>query len=202
MVATSLSDAFGEPPTPAIYFSYRDRPSRGGELHVRTRPGAESTLGGAVRATFSGLDPAAPVFNVRTLDEHVENNLLLKRIPARLFLVLGPLLLALAAGGIHAVVAYAVSARRTEIGVRLALGATGRRVVGELVADSLGVVSMGAAAGWLLVWIVATRVVGVATDLRAFVVVPAVLLAVAALASFLPARRAAAIDPIETLRRE
>ena len=203
VVATALSDAFGEPPTPAIYFSYRDRPSRSGELHVRTRPGAESTLGGAVRATVSGLDPAAPVFNVRTLDEHVENNLLLKRIPARLFLVLGPLLLALAAGGIHAVVAFAVSARRTEIGVRLALGATGRRVVGELVADSLGVVSMGAAAA-VAAGVDASprRVVGVATDVRAFVVIPALLLAVAALASFLPARRAAAIDPIETLRRE
>ena len=157
MVATALSDAFGEPPTPAMYFSYRDRPARTGELHVRTRPGAEASLGGAVRAALNGLDPAAPVFNVRTLDDHVENNLLLKRIPARLFLVLGPLLLVLAASGIHAVVAYAVSARYTEMGVRLALGATGRRVVGELVAASMAVVAAGAAAGWLVVWIVYTR---------------------------------------------
>jgi predicted permease len=202
VVATSLSDAFGEPPTPAIYFSYRDRPSRSGELHVRTRPGTEATLAGAVRSTVAALDPAAPVFNVRTLDEHVENNLLLKRIPARLFLVLGPLLLALAAGGIHAAVAYAVTARRGEIGVRLALGATGPRVVAEVMASSLSVVAAGAAAGWLLVWIVATRVVGVAADGRAFVAVPALLLAAAALSSWLPARRAAAVDPLETLRRE
>jgi predicted permease len=202
VVATSLSDTFDEPPTPALYFSYRDRPMRSGELHLRTRPGLESTLGGAVRAAIGGLDPAAPVFNLRTLDEHVENNLLLKQIPARLFLVLGPLLLVLAASGIHAVVAYAVSARRTEIGVRLALGATGQRVVGELVSASMTVVVAGAAAGWLVVWILYTRVFGGATDLRAFVAVPLLLLAVAAVSSWLPARRAAAIDPVIALRQD
>ncbi len=185
-----------------MYFSYRDRPWRTGELHVRTRPGAESTVGGPLRATIGALDPASPVFNLRTLDEHVENNLLLKRIPARLFLVLGPLLLLLAAGGIHAVVAYAVSARRTEIGVRLALGATGRRVVGELVSSSLGVVAAGAAAGWLVVWIVATRLFGAPTDLRAFVAVPLAVIGVAAVSSWLPARRAASIDPVAALKHD
>ena len=196
-------------PTPSVsrrrrrsYFSYRDRPSRSGELHVRTRPGAEATVGGPLRATIGALDPASPVFNLRTLDEHVENNLLLKRIPARLFLVLGPLLLLLAAGGIHAVVAYAVSARRTEIGVRLALGATGRRVVGELVSSSLGVVAAGAAAGWLVVWIVATRLFGAPTDVRAFVAVPLTVIAVAAVSSWLPARHAASIDPVAALKHD
>jgi len=202
VVATTISDAYGEPPTPAMYFSYRDRPARSGELHVRTGVGAEASVAGAVRAAMAGLDPASPVFNVRTLDEHVENNLLLRRIPARLFLVLGPLLLVLAASGIHAVVSYAVTARRTEIGVRLALGATGRRVVGEQVASSLAVVVAGAASGWLLVWIVYTQGLGAATDLRAFVAVPALLLAVATLSTWLPARRAAAVDPIEVLRRD
>ena len=127
---------------------------------------------------------------MRTLDEHVENNLLLKRIPARLFLVLGPLLLVLAASGIHAVVAYAVSAAATEIGVRLALGATGRRVVGELVAASIGSSLAGAAAGWLVVWIGYTRVLrrrhrraGVRAWCRCC------CWAVAALSSWRPARR-------------
>ena len=202
VVATSLSDAYGEPPTPAIYFSYRDVPVRGGEVHVRTRPGAEATLAGPLRAAVAALDPASPVFNVRTLDEHVENNLLLKRIPARLFLALGPLLLILAASGIHAAVSYAVSARRHEIGVRLALGATGGRVVGEQVTASLAVVAAGAVSGWLLVWIVYTRGLGGATDLRAFAAVPALLLAVAAVSSWLPSRAAAGVDPVRALRRE
>ena len=116
--------------------------------------------------------------------------------------MLGPLLLLLAASGIHAVVAYAVSARRTEIGVRLALGATGRRVVTELVTANLGVVLAGAAAGWLVVWIVYTRVLGAATDVRAFVVVPALLVAIAVVSSWWPARRAAAIDPVAALRQD
>ncbi|MGE0359526.1 MAG: ABC transporter permease [Vicinamibacterales bacterium] len=201
VVATTISDAYGEPPTPVMYFSYRDRPARGGEFHVRTGVGAEASLAGAVRAAITDLDPASPVFNVRTLDEHVENNLLLKRIPARLFLVLGPLLLVLASSGIHAVVSYAVTSRRTEIGVQLALGATGRRVVWEQVASSLAVVVAGAGSGWLLVWIVYTQGLGAATDLRAFVAVPALLLAVAAWSTWLPARRAAAVDPVEVLRR-
>ncbi|MGD9906638.1 MAG: ABC transporter permease [Vicinamibacterales bacterium] len=202
VVATTLSDAFGEPPTPAMYFSYRDRPAATGEVHVRTAVGAETTLAGAVRAALADLDPAAPVFNVRTLDAHVENNLLLKRIPARLFLVLGPLLLVLAASGIHAVVAHAVTARRTEIGVRLALGASGRRVIGEQVSASLGAVVAGAAAGWLLVWIVVREGLGVAADPRAFLAGPALLLTVAALSAWLPARGAASIDPVEALRRD
>jgi ABC-type lipoprotein release transport system permease subunit len=77
------------------------------------------------------------VFNVRTLSNHIETNLIFRRVPARLFAVLGPLLLVLAAIGIYAVVAYTVSLRRTEIGVRLAPGATTRRLIAQFVGESL-----------------------------------------------------------------
>lgn len=202
VVRTSLSESFGEAPAPCMYFSYRDRPSRAGEMHLRTRPGAEGALAGLVRAALGELDPATPVFNVRTLADHVENNLFLRRIPARLFMGLGPLLLALAAIGIYAVVAFAVASRTADIGVRLALGATARRVVGEVVAHSLSVIGVGAAAGWLCVWIVYARFFGLPTDALSFALVPALLLVVAGVSCWLPARRAAGIDPAIALKRD
>ena len=200
VVKTSLSDAFGEAPSPCVYFSYRDRPARSGEMHLRTRPGAEASLANLVRTELRALDPALPVFNVRTLSDHVDTNLFLRRIPARLFLALGPLLLALAAVGIYAVVTHTVASRASEIGVRLALGATTRRVVSEVVTDSCGVIGLGAAAGWVTVWVVYSRLFGASIDWLAFGAVPALLLAVAFVSSWLPARRAATIDPASALK--
>jgi putative ABC transport system permease protein len=136
------------------------------------------------------------------MTEHVETNLFLRRIPARMFAVLGPLLLALAAVGIYAVVAYSVAQRTTEIGVRLALGATPRRVVRQIILGSLNVVAIGAAVGWFLVWIVNAHINRGPLSLPAFVGVPLVLLTVATLACWIPARRAAATDPMLALRRE
>lgn len=203
VVRNSLYNAFGEPPTSIIYFSYRDTPTRVGEMHVRTRAGDETALALDVRRIVRELDPELPVYNVRTLAEHVETNLFFRRVPARMFSVLGPLLLMLAAIGIYAVVAYSVSKRTAEIGVRLALGATARRVVAQFVGESLSVIGVGALAGWLIAFIVVLDVVpNGSIDVPVFVGVPAVLLLVATLACWLPARRATKVDPMVTLRYE
>lgn len=202
VVRTSMSQAFGEPPTPCLYFSYRDRPSRAGEIHVRTRPGAEGLQAAPIRAAVAALDAGLPLYNVRTLAAHVDTNLLLRRIPARLFLGLGPLLLVLAAVGIYAAVSHTVAARTADIGLRMALGAPAGRVVREVMADGLRVIGLGAAAGWLAVAVVYARLFHAGLDPVAFLAVPAVLLAVAAGASWLPARHAAAVDPAVALNRE
>ncbi len=202
VVRNSLNDSFGEKPTPVMYFSYRDRPSVMGQIHVRTRPGTESLLGPEVERVVRDLDPTLPVYDVRTLTDHVEKNLFLRRIPARMFVVLGPLMLVLAAIGIYAVVSYSVSRRTTEIGVRLALGATARRVVSQIVRETLSVVGIGALAGWLLMFMVALHLLGGVISLPVFAGVPAVLLLVAAIASWLPARRATSLDVMVALRQE
>ena len=202
VVRTTLSESFGEKPAPVIYFSYRDRPSTMGQIHLRTRPGNEALLGPEVERVVRELDPTLPVYDIRTLADHVDKNLFLRRIPARMFVVLGPLMLVLAAIGIYAVVSYSVSRRTTEIGVRLALGATARRVVSQIVRETLSVVGAGAVAGWLVMFMVALHLLGGVISLPVFAGIPAVLLFVAAIASWLPARRATAVDVMVALRQE
>jgi len=202
VVRNSVSDAFGEPAPPVVYLSYRDRPTARGEMHLRTRAGAEVLLAPQVERIVRELDPSLPVYDVRTLGEHVEKNLFLRRIPARMFVVLGPALLFLAAIGIYAVVAYTVSQRTTEIGVRLALGATASRVVAQIVGDSLRVVSAGAIVGWALAVVVNLHLVRGPIYLSVFGGVPLLLLLVATFACWLPARRATTVDPLVALRHE
>jgi predicted permease len=203
VVRTSTYDSFGERPKPIIYYSYRDRPSGGGEIHVRTRTGSETALTPEIQRAVRALDPTLPVYDVRTLVEHVDKNLFLRKIPARMFAVLGPLLLMLAAIGIYAVVAYTVSHRTAEIGVRIALGATTGRVTQLIVRETLRVAGIGATVGWAMAFLVAIHVMqGAPINLVIFVGVPAILMLVAAGASWVPARRASRVDPVVALRAE
>jgi putative ABC transport system permease protein len=202
VVRTSLYNAFGEPPMPMLYFSYRDRPSPVGEIHVRPARGAETAVAADLRRIVAGIDPDLPIYDVRTLSDHIEANLIFRRIPARMFAVLGPLLLLLAATGIYAVVAYAVSLRTAEIGVRLALGATAPRVMAEFVREHVSVAAAGALGGWLLAFAVVVDLMSGPIDAAVFAGVPLLLLAVAAAASWWPARRISAVDPLIALRAE
>jgi hypothetical protein len=198
---TTVSDAFGEPPTPLVLYSYRDRPLAAAEMHVRTRPGTEAAMTASLRRVFADLDATLPVYDVRTLSEHIAKNLVLRRVPARMFLVLGPLLLALAAIGIYAVVDYTVAQRTSEIGLRLALGARAQQVVSQIVRETLGVVALGAGGASVIAVVVDLHLVrGGARDVPVLAGVPLVLVAVGAVASWLPARRASRIDPARVLR--
>jgi predicted permease len=203
VAADSLYNAFGEPPTPALYFSYRDLPQPRGELHVSVSSGDATSVGGTLLRAAREVDPELPVFNLRTLDEHVDTNLILRKVPAEMFSVLGPLLLGLAAIGIYAVVNYTVSLRIREIGLRIALGATAQRVVMTFVREHLRVALAGAATGWLIAWLLAIHLApGRRVDVAVFTFVPVILLFVATVACWIPARRGARVDPAVALRNE
>jgi len=203
VVKNSTYDAFGEPPTPAFFFSWRDRPRWLGEIHLRARPGSETMLASEVQRAVREIDASLPVYNIRTMAEHIERNLFLRKIPARMFLIIAPLLLALVAIGIYAVVSYTVSQRTTEIGIRIAMGATSNRVVKQIVKEGLIVVSGGLILAWVIAAMVQTHLFsagpGAWTVLMA---VPTLLFGVAALACWLPARRATMVDPVVALRSE
>ncbi|HKW09039.1 MAG TPA: ABC transporter permease [Gemmatimonadaceae bacterium] len=198
---TSLYDSFGERPMPAMYFSYRDRPMATGEIHVYASRGVEQ-FASEMRRVVRELDPGLVVYDVRTLNDHIEKNLFLRRIPARMFAVLGPLLLLLAAIGIYAVVSYSISRRTVEIGVRHALGASTSRIVREIVAETLRTVAWGAAIGWIVSLLVDVHVARGVIYLPIVVGVPAILFMVATIACWIPARRAAGADPMIALRSE
>ena len=86
VVRNSLYNAFGEPPTPILYFSFRDRPSAIGEVHLRARAGTETAIApDAAPQSVRELDPELPVYDIRTLSDHIEANLIFRRIPARMF---------------------------------------------------------------------------------------------------------------------
>lgn len=197
VVANSLYDSFGEPATPMIYFSLRDRPAATAEIHTRTRPGQEARIVPEIQRAVRSIDQDVPLYNPRSLIEHIDSNLFYRRIPARMFVVLGPLLLILTAIGIYSVVSYSAGQRTAEVGLRLALGATPRRVAAQMLAETMRVVAAGAGLGWIAAWWLTERL-----EAGVFVVVPALLMIVAALACWLPARRATHIDPLLALRQD
>jgi ABC-type antimicrobial peptide transport system permease subunit len=204
VVKTSTYDAFGEPPTPAFFMSWRDRPRWLGEVHVRARAGAETLLASEIQRSVREINASLPVYNVRTMAEHVERNLFLRKIPARMFVVIAPLLLALVAIGIYAVVSYSVSQRTTEIGVRIALGATSDRVVRQIVKEGLLVTSSGLILAWVIAGMVKMHLFagGSAGAWVVLTIVPFVLMVVAAVACWIPAKRATLVDPVVALRAE
>jgi putative ABC transport system permease protein len=194
------------PPKPAFYLPFSQSQWNSTYVLARTA-GDPDAFTRELRAAVAALDPERAVTDVRTLDERIAASLGAPRFRSRLFLSFCLLALVLAAVGIYAVTASAVAERTREIGIRIALGAGKRTVVGEVVRRAMRPAVAGLAIGFLAALALTQTLRGLLfglgpTDPATFTVAAAVLLAAALLASWLPARRAAGADPVVALRRE
>jgi predicted permease len=173
---------------------------------LRTRASA-SEAAASLRSVVNKVDPLVPVTRVRSLNEVVAASVSAPRSLAILLLAFGALALLIGGVGVYSLIAYVVSWRTREIGIRLALGAMRWQIVGAIVKQSLLLSVGGSIAGLavaaLLMQFLRSFLFGVSVlDPVTFLTVPAVMLLLALFAAWVPARRAAGVDPMETLRRE
>ena len=171
--------------------------------------GKESVTADLLRRTAQGVDPLLPILELRTFEKHMDGNpqLWIVRAGAALFSIFGGLALGLAVIGVYGVKAYSVARRTREIGIRMALGAQSRTVLWMILREGFVMVACGVGLGLLLALATGKIVSAIlfdvsATDPFAFTIAPAVLMAAALLATWLPARRATKISPMTALRTE
>jgi predicted permease len=177
-----------------------------GSLVVRTTGDPLAALGG-VRNAVSSLDPNLPLYDVKTLTEHMRLALFPGRVAATLLGGFGLVALILAAIGIYGVTSYAVAQRTREIGIRMALGAQLGDVLKLVLSNGVKLTAVGTAIGlvgaYLLTRALMSLLNGVSpTDPLTFVFVSLLLIAVALVANYIPARRATKVDPLVALRYE
>jgi ABC-type antimicrobial peptide transport system permease subunit len=181
---------------------YRSNPT----LLVATNGPAAPAMA-AVRRALNGLAPDLALFDMRTLDEHLQMSVTVPRLGAILLGVFGGLALLLAAIGLYGVVAFAVSQRTREIGVRIALGADRATILRQILGEAVWTTGIGLVVGLGLALAASPALASLMVNLSptdgvTYGTTVAVLLGVSLVASWLPARRAASVDPVKALRAE
>ena len=206
VVPTGRYQSLGEDPTPFMYAPQAQHWSSFMTVFVRTA-GDPSAIAGALRTEVASLDPNLPLANARTMNSHLGIALLPARLVGGVLGVFGLLALGLASVGIYGVVAYSVAQRTREIGIRMALGAAASDAVLLVMRQGLAPVLLGTALG-MAGALAASRLIrgvlygGSGLDPVTFAAVPLALIGVAMLATWIPARRAAGVDPTLALRQE
>jgi predicted permease len=193
-------------PLPGIYFNMFQENRIQQQFELRTSVDPEAVAAAARRMAREVL-PGVPVKRAATLEEQVDSNIVPERLVATLSEFFGGLGAALAGVGLYGLLAYTVSRRTNEIGVRMALGATARDVIGLILRDALGMVAAGMAVGVWLVWWSRPLAGAALKDLRWDNSAPlaigcVAMMAVGLAAAYLPVRRAVRVDPMEALRYE
>ena len=206
VVKDSKYRSLGEDPTPYIFLPYLQNPQPAMALHVQTS-GNPRELAAAVRREAQTLDPNLPAFNVMSLADNIDISLFPARFGAVLLGVFGFLALLIASIGIYGVMSYGVSERTHEMGIRMALGARGSDVLRLVISQGMWLALIGVAIGAGLA-LAMTRVVKSylydvsVTDPLTFIGIALLLIGVALLACYVPARRATKVDPLKALRYE
>ena len=212
IVPTTRHALFEKDPSGAIYVPFAQGFQSDVSYFVRFRsltPGSEATTADLLRRTVRDVDPSIPIVSLKTFRQHLDSNLELwiVRAGAALFSIFGGLALGLAVVGLYGVKVYSVARRTREIGIRMALGAQPGMVLRMIMREGSIMLLSGVAIGLLLAVATAKILSGIlyqvgALDPIAFTVAPLLLAAAALIATWLPARRATHVDPIQALRTE
>ena len=206
MVGDVKAEGLSAPAIPESYVPYAQLPFASMSVVARTETAPEVMVPTLTREVQS-LDNALPLLHVKTLDDYVDDSITGTRFEAVLLGTFGGLAFLLTAVGLYGVISYTVVQRTREMGIRLALGAKRNSILRMVVKNGTILACTGAligvAASFLLTRLIANLLFGVApTDPLTFLCVPVALITVAMIACYIPARRAAQVDPLVALRCE